>query len=304
MSANASMPQKQKHAFLIMAHHKPELLQLILNALDNPYVTFIIHIDRKFKEKFSLKTKYSKIIFTKRMRINWGGYSQIKGTLLLLQSALNTGENYSYLHFITGATYPIKPINEILNYFDNDTSKEYIGFDNERDFDFRIKYYYPFSELGKPNSRLDLKKISVRNKIVALQKKLKVNRLKNKRIEIKKGTSYFSITPDFARYLLSKKKQIKKLFNHTVCADEVFVQTMIWNSTFKENIYDDKDEYNGSKVISCWPKAVGEYRENLSFIEKDFDILEKTSAFFGCKFESEESLKLINKINKELLKLN
>ena len=40
-----------KHAYMIMAHHRPDLLQLLINSLDDERNDIIVHIDKKSNMK-------------------------------------------------------------------------------------------------------------------------------------------------------------------------------------------------------------------------------------------------------------
>lgn len=59
-------------------------------------------------------------------------------------------------------------------------------------------------------------------------------------ITFQKGANWFSITDELARYVLSKEKWIKKVFKDTDCADEIFLQTIVINSKYKDNLFSKK----------------------------------------------------------------
>ena len=40
-----------KHAYMIMAHHRPDILQLLINSLDDERNDIIVHIDKKSNMK-------------------------------------------------------------------------------------------------------------------------------------------------------------------------------------------------------------------------------------------------------------
>ena len=42
-----------KHAYLILAHHEPEVLQLLLTSLDDARNDIFLHIDRRSKRLFA-----------------------------------------------------------------------------------------------------------------------------------------------------------------------------------------------------------------------------------------------------------
>lgn len=150
------------HAYLIIAYNDFELLKCLIRMLDYPYNDIYIHIDKKSKKfkqnDFIGITKYSKLYFIKREKVYWGGYSQVNCEINLLKSAKNR-KSYSYYHLLSGADLPIKSIEEIYNFFENNLGKEFISFDveNEKNGEFldRIKYYYPLQDIiGRRNKFL------------------------------------------------------------------------------------------------------------------------------------------------------
>ena len=54
--------------------------------------------------------------------------------------------------------------------------------------------------------------------------------------ELKKGQQWFSITNYCVKYILSNKNLIREMFKYSACPDEHFIQTLIYNSKFKNNI--------------------------------------------------------------------
>lgn len=293
---------KHRHAYLIMAHHRLDLLQELVSSLDHVSNDIFIHVDKKCKEQRSIETKYSKIVFVKRKDVRWGGFSQIKCELDLLNTAVKSNQKYAYYHLLTGVSYPIKPQDYILDFFEANDGFEFVGFDNEKDYSKRVKYYYLFSELGKVSSRFDEQKKKFRDKAIRFQKRIGINRLRNSNYQIKKGSAYWSITEKFAKYILSKHKEINKMYKHTLCCDEVFVQTLLFNSPFREKVYCFSDEYIGSCVAMAWKKFTSVKREGMNFSFDDFELLSKCKMLYALKFESDEGMQLIKKINNELLK--
>lgn len=124
-----------KHAYLIMAHNNFKVLEKIIELLDNKKNDIYIHIDKKVKFNYEEEKKYksmarnSKIKFLEnRIKISWGGYSQIECELLLIKEALKSEENYSYFHLISGVDLPLKNSDQIYNFFEKNNGKEFVHF--------------------------------------------------------------------------------------------------------------------------------------------------------------------------------
>ena len=101
-------------------------------------------------------------------------------------------------------------------------------------------------------------------------------------LQVKKGAQWCSITHDFVQYLLQNELLIRKIFNHTYCPDELFVQTLCWNSDFKNQIYNLNDEFEGCKRYIKWENSV---LQPLTLQEVDDMIL--SSRWFARKFTSD-----------------
>lgn len=165
-----------KHAYLIMAHHRMDLLQSLVSALDHENNDLYIHIDKKCNEQTRIISKKSKVYFLERMDVRWAGYSQVECEYRLLELALSSDEQYQYLHLLTGASFPIKNNQYIFDFFNEHYGKQFIGYDNNLDYSSRAKYRFLFNELGKPKSRFDYGLLSIRKLYIQLQKKLGINR--------------------------------------------------------------------------------------------------------------------------------
>ena len=251
----------KKHAYMIIAHNEFELLEILVRLLDDPRNDIYIHIDAKVKNfdfaYFKQLVQKSKLEFTpRRLSVTWGHSSQVMTELLLLQTAVN-GENsaepYAYFHLLSGVDLPIKSNDEIHAFFAENQGKEFVNFERNTASSSavaRLRYYHLFR-----------KKRNQTNKIFAqivlrLQIALHVNRLRGKNLVIQKGTNWFSITRDSAKYILTKEAEIKKIFAYSYCADELLVQTLLINSPFKENLYlpgaeDDQLACGSGEIRMC-----------------------------------------------------
>lgn len=84
-----------KHAFLIMCHKSDYNLLALIKSIDDPRNDIYIMVDAKVKNfdfKF-VKTaaQYSIVNFVPRIKIYWGGYSQIRGEMILFKTAEKSG---------------------------------------------------------------------------------------------------------------------------------------------------------------------------------------------------------------------
>lgn len=236
-------------AYLIMAHDRFEILEKLLSALDYSGNDIYIHIDKKTKaypkEKLISVCRFSKIHFIdSRIRVTWGGYSQIEAELALLTEA--SKGNYDYYHFISGIDMPLIKQSELHSFLEQHLGTEFIslnaGWAATDGVKIRYQLFYPFQETVGRNYSTLLGRIS--HRLQVLQQKIGVCR--NKAIRFEGGSSYFSITHELVLFLLSNKKKIHKLFSATSCCDEIFLQTIIADTKFEKKIFDPENPYRSN----------------------------------------------------------
>ncbi|MGO5306771.1 beta-1,6-N-acetylglucosaminyltransferase [Agathobacter sp. LCP21S3_B2] len=288
-----------RHAYMIMAHHRPDLLQLLITAIDDERNDIIIHIDKKsnmHSEQFSVK--YSRLFFTDRISVNWGGYTQVECEYILMKKALSVGKHL-YYHFLTGVNFPLWNQNYIHKFFEIHKGSEFIGFDNGADFSLRVKYYVPFAEHGKLIGISGKMINGIRYVFRIIQDILGIDNRKKTIYDIKKGCAYFSVTEGLLKTILQREEEMRNLLKHTICCDEVFVQTIAFNSDYKNRIYRLDNEWDGCLRELAWPSNVSGEHPGWNFGKKDVDFLLKSHNLFAMKFESPEGIEVINFIKKK-----
>lgn len=249
-----------KHAYCIIAHNEIEVLKLLIELIDDERNDIFLLIDSKVKspQYYNLKTKYSKLFYTNQLNIRWGDISQIKAELLLLETACKQGK-YDYYHILSGVDLPLKNQNYIHTFFRENKGKEFLGFakdlNNEEDILFKTQSYHFFTPYLKSKNRLVRSFFYyLRNFLLNLQHALGFKR--KYPFILKKGCNWMSISHDLTLYLISKKHFILKEFKYIPCVDEIFIQSIVWNSKFKDNIYDIEDEYSSCMREIDWQRGM------------------------------------------------
>ena len=110
----------KKIAYMITAYQSPKSLYNLIDALNNDYVDFYIHIDKKINIKmFDIYLKnFSNVYFLKgneRIKVYWGGYSQLRSQYNIIKKILDSNINYKKIVSLTGMDYPIVSNDEIFN---------------------------------------------------------------------------------------------------------------------------------------------------------------------------------------------
>lgn len=270
-----------KHAYLILAHTKFQVLKTLIGLLDNADNDIYIHFDKKVKILPELKSQYSKIIILeKRTDVHWGDVSMIEAEYNLFDEA-NKQKKYDYYHLISGVDLPIQSTQRINQFFIENEGKEFIGFSNNisaEEINKRVQYYHLFPHsFQKYTGFVNFLKRSIRYGFIQIQKVFNIKR--NPDVAFKKGTQWISVTHEFVKYLISQKKWVLKNFQNTYCGDEIFVQTLCWNSKFIDKVYDTENEGNGSQRCIGWVN--GELKD---FEEKDVLSILSSDLLFARKF--------------------
>lgn len=290
-----------RHAILITTHDNVEISKNLLSLYDDKNIDFYFLIDKKAKsyDEESLKNicKESNLYFVPRINIYWGSFSQIQATLILLENA--TKKFYDYYHFISGCDIPLYTKNEFLSFFEQNKGKEFVEYSpkeiaEKNKVQDRVKYYYIFMESIREKSAIKRKpKTFLREFFLKLQKLLKIDRTKGK--EFQYGSNWFDITDDFAKYVLKNKPWVIKHFKKTCCADELFMQTLLFNSPFYSNNYyclNEKNRILQRNRYTDWTRG-----QPYTFRKEDYnEIINIKESLFIRKFNYKNDSEIVNKL--------
>lgn len=278
-----------KHAYLILAHQDFDVLKLLLDALDDTRNDIYVHFDKKVKYLPILSVGRAKLYFIEnRINVAWGDVSVVEAEFALFEAAASRGE-YQYYHLLSGVDFPLKSQDEIHKFFRNNKGKEFVGFYQG---DCR-------EEVARKVQRIHLypKRFRSRNifyKIVRaffLRLQFFMGYRKNSEILFKKGTQWGSYTQEFVRFLLEEKKKVLRIYNNTFCSDEIYKQTLCWNSRFKPTVFSIENEARGAMRLISWKGG-----EMLSWTLEDYDLLVKSDLIFARKF-STENIDIVKKLS-------
>ena len=174
--------------------------------------------------------------------------------------------------------------------------KEFIDFDdsvmNDQNFNNRVRYYYLFQDkIGRNKGKIIAILSKIEHYSLKFQKFLKIDRLSSIPLEIHKGAQWFSITHELAVYILSQRRDMKKYFKFSMCSDELLVQTIVWNSQFKDRI-----TFNNLRYID-WKRG-----NPYTFRMADLESLITSNCFFARKFDENIDLEVVETLKTIVLK--
>lgn len=245
----------KKHAYLIIAHNNWKILEKLLALLDNKGNDIYLHIDCKLDiSNLRLNVHHANLFVFHEIDVRWGDVFQIQVEFLLFKEAYNKGY-YIYYHLISGQDLPIKTQDEIHAFFDNNYPNEFIGFSLGMVCKVRVNKVNIFPKYQRMKNKYFNKLLALlRSCCIFLQNLLNFNhyRLKDK---LMKGPNWVSITEKAVKLILSKEEMVLKQYQFASCADEVYKQTIIGNSSLFNNVYDKEDELKGCMRFIDWTKG-------------------------------------------------
>lgn len=285
-----------KHAYLILAHSHPAQLRKLLCLLDDPRNDLFVHIDRKAQfgpETFPDCVRHSGLHFiTPRISVHWGGVSIMRAELALLKAAVPGA--YAYYHLLSGQDLPIKDQDMIHAFFDVHPDREFLNFwQLKPSTQSRFRYFTLLPE-GAGFFLTNLLNNALKGILMFLNIRI------NKDVDFHFAAQWFSITHACAEYVLSREAWLEKVFRHTNTPDEVFLATVIWNSPFRERLYDGQEHVQNQDIYNTanlrfidWTRGKS-IRHPWTFTLEDKELLMRAPHFWARKFDETVDSRIID----------
>lgn len=268
-----------KHAYLILAHHEFGLLQTLIDCLDDARNDIYVHIDKKVKVLPELHIeKANLVVINQRVDIRWADYSMVEAEFALFKEAQKNGP-YAYYHLLSGVDLPLKSQDYIHRFFEDNQGKEFIGYtltEMTPEISRRMQRWHVFP---KHFSRKRNIYSAFRSIFLRCQELLGIKR--NRQIVFTKGSQWVSITEQMVQYFISQEAWAQKTFSHTFVPDESVMQTLCWNSPFREKLYSTTSDGEGCMRCIGWKD-----NELIDWCSSDYKTLASSPALFARKFNS------------------
>lgn len=227
-----------KIAYCIMCHKMSNVLEYTVKKLSKTDSVYI-HVDKKSHlNDFNRLKKLSNVEFIqKREDVRWGAYSQIQATLNLFEATLQ--KDFEYVFLLSGDDIPLFDDEEdFKSFLKKNKQTQYIGMSldehaTQEKIDKRLIYNYG-SAYYKKNK-------TIKERILIKIGMFKTeNKLFNQLPKLYKGAQWIGITSEFRDYVfeyLEANPNYVVAFKHSLCGDEIFFQTLVINSPFKDQVY-------------------------------------------------------------------
>lgn len=299
-----------KVAYLVIAHNQPDLLGLLIRSLACDWAHFFIHVDAKteltpFKRLFPQSANVVFLEGRNRVKVYWGGFSQVRATLNLLTAAEEFDPAFSRYCLLSGSDFPIKSLAVIKGRFDSD--QEFMRVDRRLDRDSdalahqsRAVRRYFFLDLPLPR-QIKLRLLSGW-----------VHRSVYKKIPLYHGAQWWSLTGECVRYLLEfvrENPSYVSFCRYVLAPDEIFFQSIVKQSPFAKcishdfELAEDLAKFYATNEHGChyidW-NAPGKVLPKILTAQDLLD-LKSSSALFARKFDLVQSHQLLQTLEREMV---
>lgn len=296
-------------AYIISAYTDPENLKRLVDALGNQ--TFFVHVDKNVSDDpFTtiLKENRNVVFLQNRVRVSWGGYSQVEYQKRLLQEVRRTGP-YDRVVCLTGTDYPAMSASEIESIFKKEAGHEFLRAEcitGNNKQSSKVKRYWKFDYNIKS---FIVKRIArgVRNRVIGrflyqigIKKQDVLNYGKMGGIwKIYFGSDYWGLTYDCAMMVLDKLEndiRLYKYFKSAYAPSELVIPTIVCNSLYAVNvdkIYDEEQSYENLCALHylIYDPLVR------VMTEENYDDIIKSGKMFFRKAKTGESNRLIQMLS-------
>lgn len=286
-----------RHAYLIIAHSNWEQLKVLLEMLDESNNALYIHIDAKAKQvpimELQKTVKKAFIQIFQEYKVYWGSFELVQTELFLFKQAYP--KHYDYYHLLSGTDLPIKSQKEIDDFFSKNKGCEFVQYDtderlrSDNEIIRRTRYYHYLQNYRR---RYKIKLLNesftfLERVSLVIQMVLRIDRLKkHSGFPIKYGSQWVSITDDLVKHIIQNEQLITDVFHCTNCADELFIQTLVFNSEFKERLYDknyDDSVCGNMRLIDL--KTRGQNGNPYTWRVEDLQEIQSSKCLFARKFD-------------------
>lgn len=222
-----------RHCIIMTAYKDVNLINLFIKKTPMDWGIFI-HLDRK--SKISIDEIDSRAVVVKKNKVYWGGWEHLYSFWELLGIAESSDKQYDYYHLVTGQDYfATSPclFDEVLgndgyNYIETHSIPRKGWWEGGEQI-FQYRTLASFCDIrGKFARWLNIKLTQIQ-KLFCLQRSLP-------KIPLYSGIVYSSLHKDFVKWMLHDTNTLRILnsLKNTTLAEEVFFQTIIMNSPYKE----------------------------------------------------------------------
>jgi len=276
-------------AHLLLVHKSPQQVARLTRVLvSHPASVVYIHVDAKSSILPFIKALdgIQQVHFIKkRTHINWGGFSMVEATLQLLRSAFEAG-NYDYFNLLSGEDYPLQPMSEIHQFFNNHQGKSFAEFQQQgnpwwEQAQTRFKKYY-LTDVNLPG----------KHTIERVMSFFLLTRKPPQRFTLVGRSQWMTLYRDHVNYIIKQitdSPKLNQFFKYSWAPDEFFFQSILFNSPYCNELINNNLRHIVWEEGKASPKTM---------TPEDFPILMQSDKLFARKFDESRYPGILNELDR------
>ena len=275
-------------AYIILAHADALALHRLISVIDPKKRDIFVHIDRKAQDTgfFDLAKNKNVKKIEKIFDIYWGHFSLLEATMYMLQSAMDV-HYFDYFHVISGADYPIRPLDDFEAFLERGDRKSYVHVVSDLpDPECEKRIYSPYLIQNRDRLSVIFQKIL----FGAARSSALFRRRPPPGLVFKRGADWFTFPHHVVAWLLDQwlENATRTYFQRVFIPGELFFPTMVLNSPYSEEHAGDPIRY------TKWTERPSPE----ILVEKDLHKMIASSAFFARKVSSSKSGRLLDEVDR------
>lgn len=268
-----------KIAYLILAHKCPLQLARLVDRLDGPLVSFVLHIDRKalrdpqmtaVTQALSARANVHRV---ESIACAWGTPSLVRATLSGIAAIVEGGIPADVVVLLSGQDYPIKPNGDIQRFFERVRGMSFL--EHLQVPDQRLRTPGPEdhgNNYERPTSALPLGKL-----------------------RLFWGSQWWALSReciDYVHDFVARTPEYLRYFESIRIPDELFFQTLLVNSPLADRLINSTVKY------MLWLKPYPQSPENLTCAH--LERLGLSTHLFARKFDLAVDGEILDRIDERL----
>lgn len=289
-----------KIVYIILAYKLPAMLNRLVDRIEDGSSLILIHVDRKTDDAtYQAMTQRlggrPKVHFLReRFVCNWADFGRVAASLAALRKFVSDGGVDDRIVLLSGQDYPLKPPIDVKAYFDVRPEISFIDNFPMPKPGWQIDGGMYLLERGRAASGLSAWEIirQLGSLIEADQSDSSPRRRLPLRLVPFCGSSWWALTYDCASYVVQfvdEHPEIVEFFDNVVVPDEMFFQTILLNSPFRDKILSD------DLHLIEWSE--GGIR---TFNASDFGRLVMSNKLFARKFDLHHNIEILDLLDEYL----
>jgi Core-2/I-Branching enzyme len=286
----------------VLAHDNAAATIRLIEAVDEPTTHFVVHIDAKYemthrqlRDYASQRDRVFVLDHPHRAWVNWGGFSMVNATLLVLRHADRLVPNFTHFVHIASTAYPIASNRRIRNTI--------------ADYPVDANLMHVILKPARPHHAIWNYYVECDDRLHRIHRLPPLTR-ETHGADFYTSSQWFIISRDFARYLANPEpgdflSQYLDYIRHAVVADENFFGTVLLNSRFCNTLHNwhflhlTFDQWENEREVAlrderkCVMPDPNHCGRSPTTISLDYlDILELSGDLYARKFMDDVDVKV------------